>query len=155
MVSNTNELIYDLDKHKYYVTPLGIKNRLNIDLKTDLGEEQSSGLTEETVFIRQCSDRVYRWLYWYIRPQSKRIIEKWIADDVVMYGTPFREAMEEALYSQIEYMINFDGDMEAIADGDMTKLVSVESRNILREAGVANQGTINTTVSNDEWRVGY
>ena len=162
MAYDTDTMVYLIEdangvaKHKYYVTSLGVKNRLNIDLKTELGDNQSSGITEEKVFIQQVSDRVYRWLYGYIRRNCIKQTEYQIANNFVGtdYGIPYREAMEEALYAQVEYMINFDGDLEAQADGDINKLVSVESKAILKGAGIAHKMTM-FRLQDGLWRVDY
>jgi len=157
MPYDSNELVYDYDTHKYYATSVGVKNRFNIDLKTELGQNQSSGLTEETVFLKQATDRVYRWLYWYVRPEQVRITEKRIADNFepMDYGFPYRQAIEEALYSQIEWMINFDGDLEALDKGEMNKLVSPEVKMILKASGMATKKRNTVRVNSDEWRVDY
>ena len=157
MPYDSNELVYDYDTHKYYVTKEEVKNRFNIDLSVELGQEQSSGLTEEKVFIKQVSDRVYRWLYWYVRPEMVRITEKRIADNFEPedYGFPYRQAIEEALYSQIEWMINFDGDLEALDKGEMNKLVSPEVKMILKSSGMATKKRATVKVYADEYRVGY
>lgn len=162
MAYDTDTLVYLIEdtngrqRHKYYVTPLGVKNRLNIDLKNELGENNASGITEEKVFIEQVSDRVYRWLYGYIRRNCIRQTEYQIANNFVgtAYGIPYRDAIEEALYAQVEYMINFDGDLEAQADGDISKLVSVEVKEILKSAGIAHKMTM-FRLQDDLWRVDY
>ena len=124
-------------------------------MSKELGSTQSSGVTEAKVFINQITRRLYNWLYTYIRRESVRIIEKWIADDYVAFGIPFRDAIEEALIAQAEYMLNFDGDFQALDTSDMTKLVSVDAQNILITAGVATQAIIQIEVGDDEWRVDY
>ena len=135
---------------------MGVKDRLNIDLKLELGENNASGITEEQVFIEQVSDRVYRWLYGYIRRNCIKQTEYQIANNFqgTDYGVPYREAMEEALYAQVEYMINFDGDLEAQADGDINKLVSVETKAILKAAGIAHKMTM-FRLEDDLYRVDY
>ena len=156
MVFDTSTLEYNLDTHKYYVTLDGVKSRFNLDLSNEL-DGDDSGNTEASVFIKQVSDRVYRWLYAYVRPECVRLTEKRIADNFepMDYGFPYREALEEALYAQVEYTINFDGDLEAIHKDDLNKLVSVESKAILKAAGVAHKKRSGVKVSSDEWRVGY
>lgn len=154
MPRDTETLVYDINKHRYYVTEDGVKAEYNKELKQKFNSDDSSN-NEVTVFIRQVSDRVYRWLWWYSRRENKRILEKWIADDVNINGTPFREAMEEALYAQVEYMLTFSNDLKAIDTQDMNWLASPETKSILIQAGVAYSGTICVTVPSDEYRVGY
>jgi len=141
--------------HKYFLTDAGILDKLNVILSAELGRGQSSGVTEAKVFLNQVTRRVYTWLYAYIRRESKMIIEYWIANDYNAYGTPFRDAMEEALEAQAEYMLNFDGDMEAIDANDMTKLVSQEAKHILISAGIATRSMIQVKIPVGQYRVGY
>lgn len=155
MILDTDELVYIIGKHKYYITDLGVLNRYNVTLSKEFGEGESSGVTEAKVFRFQVSDRVYRWIGWMIRRDSKKIIEKRIADDIEIYGVPFREAIEEALYLTCEWMLNFDGDLKAQDNNDMQNLIPVEAQSILRESGIAFQGRIEEQVADDEWRVGY
>jgi len=153
MAYDTDNMIYR--KHKYYLTDAAILEELNIVLSKELGNEQSSGVTEAKVFRNQVTRRLYNWLFAYIRRESVRIVEKWIADDYVAFGIPFREAIEEALIAQAEYMLNFDGDFQAIDTNDMKKLVSIDAQNILITAGVATRAIITIEVKDDEWRVDY
>ena len=152
MPFNSDTLVYDYDTHQYYATITGAKNKYNLNLDEELGSYK-----EAEVFLRQASDRVYRWLYSYIRREGVRIMEKRIADNFTpnQYGLPYREGIENAIYAQIEYMINFDGDLEAQAEGNKDMLVSSEARQILHYYGMAHKGAWSEFFNPDEFRVGY
>lgn len=156
-MEDTNTMVYDIDKHKYYITEEGFKNRFNLDLRKELGTEVDSGVTEAKVFIEDVTDAVYGWLYDYVRPEMVRLLEYRIGTDFVPrdYGIPYREAIEDALYKQARYMINFDGDYKAIALNDKHLLVSIEVKNVLRSSGMATKSKVFARVPEDEWRVGY
>jgi hypothetical protein len=152
MPFDTQKLKYNFDSHQYEVTIDGVKSELNIDLVKELGSYQ-----EAEVFIRQVSRRLYTWLYSHIRREGIRVVEKRIADnfDPDNFGLPYREGIEMALYAQVEYMINFDGDLEAQAQADKDKLCGVEARQVLHYYGLAHKGTWGDQVNPDEFRVGY
>jgi hypothetical protein len=152
MPFDTQKLKYNFDSHQYEVTIDGVKSELNIDLVKELGSYQ-----EAEVFVRQVSRRLYTWLYSYIRREGIRVVEKRIADnfDPDNFGLPYREGIEMALYAQVEYMINFDGDLEAQAQADKDKLCGVEARQVLHYYGLAHKGTWGELVNPDEFRVGY
>lgn len=157
MAFNTDTLEYDINKHKYYITSNGFKDRYAIDLQEELGQNNVSGITEEEVFINQVTDNVYRWLYWYIRPENVRITEKRIADNFEAedYGIPYREAIEEALYETAASMIRLDIDLEAIDNGDMNALIPITARMVLKSSGMATKKRMGVRVYDNEWRVGY
>lgn len=152
MPFDTESLVYDMDKHQYIATINGVKNRLNVNLDNDLGS-----FKEASVFLNQASDRLYRWLYSYIRREGVRVVEKRIADNFVpqAYGLPYREGIENALYAQIEYMLNFDGDLEANAEGDKDKLLGIEAKQILHYYGLAHKGPWSDVIDPPDFRVGY
>lgn len=152
MPINTETLNYNFDTHQYEATIDGVKSTLNVDLGKELGSQQ-----EAQVFLRQVSRRLYGWLYGYIRREGIRVVEKRIADnfDPNNFGLPYREGIESALYAQVEYMINYDGDLEAQIEGDKDKLCGVEARQILHYYGLAHKGTWGDQVNADEFRVGY
>lgn len=152
MPFDTETLKYNLISHQYEATIDGVKSELNIDLSRELGSHQ-----EAQVFLRQASRRLYTWLYGYIRKEGIRVIEKRIADNFVpsTYGLPYREGIEKALYAQVEYMINFDGDLEAQANSDKDVMVSIEAKQILKAYGIAHKGTWGDTVEEADFRVGY
>jgi hypothetical protein len=137
MPFDTDTLVYNIDKHEYFATIAGVKNKLNVNLDEELGSYK-----EAEVFLRQASDRVYRWLYSYVRREGIPILEKRIADDFRPqgYGLPYREGIENAIYAQIEYMLNFDGDLEAQAEGNKDMLCSTEAKQILHYYGCAHKG---------------
>lgn len=157
MVYDTDTLVYKLEKHKYYITPQGMLDRYNVSLKSELSEDVSSGAIEEKVFINQVTDNVYRWLYWYIRPENVRLTEKRIADNFIGndYGIPYREAIEEALYETASAMIRLDLDLEAINNGELNALIPMTARMVLKSSGLANKMRFGVRVDDDEWRVGY
>lgn len=152
MPTNTDNLVYNLESHQYEITLQGIKNKFNTDLDNELGSRK-----EAEVFIRQVSDRLYTWLYSYIRIEGVRIVERRIATDFVpeAYGLPYREGVERALYSQFEYMINFDGDLEAEAESNKDKLVGTEAKQILHYYGIAHKGEWAEVLNPNDFRVGY
>lgn len=152
MPFNTETLTYNYDSHQYEATIDGVKSQLGLDLSDKLGSYQ-----EAQVFIRQASRRLYTWLYSYIRKDGIRVIEKRIADnfDPDDFGLPYREGIELALYAQIEYMINFDGDLEAQAQSNKDLLCSIEAKQILKYYGMAHKGSWGEQVRNEEFRVGY
>lgn len=152
MPFNTESLVYDMDKHQYYATINGVKNKLNVNLDKELDSYK-----EAEVFLRQASDRVYRWLYSYIRREGIRVVEKRIADDFSpqAYGLPYREGIENAIYAQIEYMLNFDGDLEAQAEGNKDMLCGTEAKQILHYYGLAHKGPWAEVIDPTEFRVGY
>jgi hypothetical protein len=152
MPFDTENLKYDFETHKYEVTINGVKNILNVNLDEDLGSYK-----EANVFIKQVTDRVYNWLYSYIRREGVRIVEKRIADNFTpqVYGLPYREGIEKALYAQLEYMLNFDGDLEAQAEGDKDKFISTEASQILHYYGMAHKGAWAEILNENEFRVGY
>jgi hypothetical protein len=152
MPFDTDTLKYNIESHEYFATIDGVKNKLNVNLDKELGSYK-----EAEVFLRQASDRVYRWLYSYIRREGVRIVEKRIADNFVptQYGLPYREGMENAIYAQIEYMLNFDGDLEAQAQGDKDMLCSTEAKQILHYYGLAHKGPWADFIDPTEFRVGY
>jgi hemolysin activation/secretion protein len=152
MPFDTETLKYDINTHEYFATIDGVKNKLNVNLDQELGS-----FKEAEVFLRQASDRVYRWLYSYIRREGIRIVEKRIADNFVpaQYGLPYREGIENAIYAQIEYMLNFDGDLEAQAQGDKDMLCSTEAKQILHYYGLAHKGPWAEFLDPVEFRVGY
>jgi hypothetical protein len=152
MPTNTENMVYDFDSHQYFITLKGIKNKFNVDLDNELGSYK-----EAEVFIRQVSDRVYTWLYSYIRIEGVPIVERRIAQDFTPqgYGLPYREGIERALYSQFEYMLNFDGDLEAMATRDKDIIISTEARQILHYYGIAHKGEWAETINANEFRVGY
>ena len=157
MVFNTDTLVYDLNTHKYYITSDGFSDRYNTDLQFELGQNNTSGITEEEVFIKQVSDNVYRWLYWFIRMENIRLTEKRIADNFIGddYGIPYREAIEEALYETAAAMIRFDIDLNAIENGDMNALIPITARMVLKSSGMATKKRGTVRVNDDEWRDGY
>jgi hemolysin activation/secretion protein len=152
MPTDTQTLKYNFDSHQYEATIDGVKTKLNVNLDSELGSYK-----EAEVFLRQASDRIYTWLYSYVRREGVRILEKRIADNFVpnAYGLPYREGIERAIYAQIEYMINFDGDLEAQAEGDKDKLVGTEPRQILHYYGLAHKGAWAEVLTPEEFRVGY
>ena len=152
MPFDTDTLKYNIESHEYFATIDGVKNKLNVNLDKELGSYK-----EAEVFLRQASDRVYRWLYSYIRREGVRIVEKRIADNFVptQYGLPYREGMENAIYAQIEYMLNFDGDLEAQAQGNKDMLCSTEAKQILHYYGLAHKGPWADFIDPTEFRVGY
>lgn len=152
MPTDTSTLVYNFESHQYEATIDGAKNKLNIDLAKELGSYK-----EAEVFIRQASNRLYTWLYSYVRREGIRILEKRIADNFTpeVYGLPYREGIEKAVYAQIEYMINFDGDLEAQAEGDKDKLISTESRQVLHLYSIAHKGAWAEFIEPSQFRVGY
>ena len=152
MPFDTETLKYNFVTHQYEATIDGVKSALNLDLAKELGSQQ-----EAQVFLRQASRRLYGWLYGYIRREGIRVVEKRIADnfDSDNFGLPYREGIETALYAQIEYMINYDGDLEAQIEGDKDKLCGIEARQILHYYGLAHKGTWGDQVNPSEFRVGY
>jgi hypothetical protein len=152
MPFDTDTLKYNIDAHEYLATIDGVKNKLNVNLDKELGSYK-----EAEVFLRQASDRVYRWLYSYIRREGIRIVEKRIADNFspAQYGLPYREGIENAIYAQIEYMLNFDGDLEAQAEGNKDMLCSTEAKQILHYYGLAHKGPWADFLDPVEFRVGY
>jgi len=152
MPFDTQTLVYNIDTHQYFATIDGVKTKLNVNLDQDLGSYK-----EAEVFLRQASDRLYTWLYGYIRLEGVRILEKRIADNFApeQYGLPYREGIERALYAQIEYMLNFDGDLQAQAEGDKDKMVGSEARQILHYYGIAHKGAWAEVLETNEFRVGY
>jgi hemolysin activation/secretion protein len=152
MPLNTDTLTYNIESHQYEITLSGIKNKFNVNLDKDLGS-----FKEAEVFIRQVSDRLYNWLYSYIRTEGVRVLEKRIADNFtpVAYGLPYREGLERALYAQFEYMINFDGDLNAQAEGNKDMLCSSEAKQILHYYGMAHKGAWADFIDPTEFRVGY
>lgn len=151
MPNNTASMVYNYDTHRYEPTVSGCETKLNIT-ENDLG-----GGAEAKVFLRKASDTVYRWLYSYVRKEAVRVIEYRIANNFsgVGYGMPYREGIEEALYAQIEYMLNFDGDMEALANNDRHKLVSIEAKDTLRMYGIASKGYYTQRILQSDYRNGY
>jgi hypothetical protein len=152
MPFDTETLNYNSNTHQYFATIDGVKNRLNVNLDKELGSYK-----EAEVFLRQATDRVYRWLYSYIRREGVRILEKRIADNFTpeQYGLPYREGIENAIYAQIEYMLNFDGDLEAQAQGNKDMLCSTEAKQILHYYGIAHKGPWADFIDPTEFRVGY
>lgn len=152
MPTDTNSLVYDYNTHRYYATIDGVKTKLNINLELDLG-----GNTEAEVFLTKATDTVYQWLFDYIRKEAIKVVEFRIANNFVGsdYGMPYRDGIEEAIYAQIEYMANFDGDLVAIAEHDKNKLVSVQVKNILKMYGLAHRGSYNQRISELDYRNGY
>ena len=152
MPRNTNTLVYDYTTHRYYPTIDGAKKKLNINLEYEL-----NGNTEAEVFLTKAADSVYRWLYSYIRKESIKIIEYRIANDFTGsdYGMPYRDGIEEAIYAQIEYMYNFDGDLQSLAENDRNRLVSHEVKSILKSYGLAHRGRYNQRITDEQYRVGY
>jgi hypothetical protein len=152
MPFDTDTLKYNIDAHEYLATIDGVKNKLNVNLDTELGSYK-----EAEVFLRQASDRVYRWLYSYIRREGIRIVEKRIADNFspAQYGLPYREGIENAIYAQIEYMLNFDGDLEAQSQGNKDMLCSTEAKQILHYYGLAHKGPWSDFLDPIDFRVGY
>ena len=152
MPFDTDTLKYNIDAHEYLATIDGVKNKLNVNLDKELGSYK-----EAEVFLRQASDRVYRWLYSYIRREGIRIVEKRIADNFspAQYGLPYREGIENAIYAQIEYMLNFDGDLEAQAEGNKDMLCSTEAKQILHYYGLAHKGPWADFLDPINFRVGY
>jgi len=152
MPFDTETLVYNMENHEYIATISGVKNKLNVNLDEELGSHK-----EAEVFLRQASDRVYRWLYSYIRREGVRIVEKRIADNFSpdTYGLPYREGIENAIYAQIEYMLNFDGDLEAQSQGDKDMLCGTEAKQILHYYGIAHKGTWSEFFDQSLFRVGY
>lgn len=152
MPFDTQTLKYNMATHQYEATIDGVKSKLNVNLDQDLGSYQ-----EAEVFLRQASDRLYGWLYGYIRREGVRIVEKRIADNFIprTYGLPYREGIEKALYAQVEYMLNFDGDLEAQAKNDKDIMVSIEAKQVLKAYGIAHKGGWAEVIEPDEFRVGY
>lgn len=152
MPLDTDTLVYNEDKHQYIATINGVLNRLNVNLDIELGS-----FKEASVFLNQASDRVYHWLYSYIRREGVRVVEKRIADNFTpqAYGLPYREGIEKAIYAQVEYMLNFDGDLEANAAGDKDMLCGIEAKQILHYYGLAHKGPWSDIIDPDEFRVGY
>lgn len=152
MPTDTQTLKYNYDSHQYEATIDGVKTKLNVNLDADLGSYK-----EAEIFLRQASDRLYTWLYSYIRREGVRILEKRIADDFVpdAYGLPYREGIERSIYAQIEYMLNFDGDLEAEAEHDKDKLVGTAAKQVLHYYGIAHKGAWAEVVNPNEFRVGY
>ena len=152
MPFDTDTLVYDLDKHEYFATISGVKNKLNVNLDEELGSYK-----EAEVFLRQASDRVYNWLYSYIRREGIPIVEKRIAENFIPqnYGLPYREGIEKAIYAQIEYMLNFDGDLEAQAQGNKDMLCGTEPRQILHFYGCAHKGAWSEFLDPADFRKDY
>ena len=152
MPFDTDTLVYNIDAHEYFATIKGVKNKLNINLDEELGSYK-----EAEVFLRQASDRIYTWLYSYIRREGIRIVEKRIAENFIpeVYGLPYREGIEKAIYAQIEYMLNFDGDLEAQSEGNKDMLCGTESKQILHLYGLAHKGPWAEFLDPTEFRVGY
>jgi hypothetical protein len=152
MPTDTDTLVYNYETHQYEITINGIKTKLNSNVEELLGSYK-----EAEIFIRQVSDRLYTWLYSYIRIEGVRIVEKRIADNFIplSYGLPYREGIERALYAQYEYMVNFDGDLEAQAKSDKNLLISTEAKQILHYYGIAHKGEWGEFVETDQFRVGY
>lgn len=152
MPTDTQTLKYNFDSHQYEATIDGVKTKLNITLDNELGSHQ-----EAQIFLRQASDRLHTWLYSYIRKEGVRVVEKRIADNFVptAYGLPYREGVERAIYAQIEYMLNFDGDLEAQAEGDKDKMIATEAAQILHYYGIAHKGAWAELINPNEFRVGY
>lgn len=152
MPLDTQTLKYNMASHQYEATIDGVKTSLNVNLDQELGSYK-----EAEVFLRQASNRLYTWLYSYIRREGVRVLEKRIADNFTptTYGLPYREGIEKALYAQIEYMLNFDGDLEAQAKSDKDILVGIEAKQILHYYGLAHKGAWAEVIEVSEFRVGY
>jgi len=155
-MEDTNNSVWDFDKHFPVLTREAVLNKLNIDVNIDIPGDVS-GVTEGTVFLSQVSDNTQSWLYDYIRPDAIRITEFRIATDYEpeQYWTSYRGAVEEALFAQVEYMILFDGDLKAIKDNERHLLVGLKVKNILRAAGIATKSKNAIRIPEGEWRVGY
>lgn len=152
MPFDTQTLKYNMATHQYEATIDGVKSKFNVNLDQELTSYQ-----EAEVFLRQASDRLYNWLYAYIRKEGIRVLEKRIADNFTptTYGLPYREGIEKALYSQIEYMLNFDGDLEAQAKNDKDLFIGTEAKQILHYYGLAHKGAWAEVIEVSEFRVGY
>jgi len=154
-MEDTTSMVWDLDRHFYVLTREGVLNRLNKDVNKDIPGEVS-GVTEGIVFLNQVSDNVKSWLYDYIRPDAVRITEFRLGTDYEPNEyMPYREAMEEALYAQVEYMLLFDGDLKAIKDNERHLLVGLKVKNFLRSAGIATKSKNRIKIPEGEYRVGY
>lgn len=152
MPFDTETLVYDYNSHRYLITLDGARIKLGVSLDNELGS-----YNEANIFIKQVSERLYRWLYSYIRKEGVRVIEKRIADNFTpaSYGLPYREGIEEALYAQVEYMLNFDGDLQAQSEGNKDKLISTEAKQILHYYGIAHKGSWSEVIEEEDFRVGY
>lgn len=152
MPTNTDTLVYNFESHQYEITLKGIKNKFNVDLENELGSYR-----EAEVFIRQVSERLYNWLYSFVRIEGVQVLERRIGNDFVPqnYGLPYREGIEKALYSQFEYMLNFDGDLESQAEGDKDMLCGTEAKQILHYYGMAHKGSWAEVIDPTQFRVGY
>ena len=152
MPSNTNNMVWDYDLHFYKLTPDGVKNRLNANVVEKIGST-----TEVEVFLQEQSINVRTWLYGYVRKEAVRLTEYRIANDYegTLYGGNWREAIEDALITQVSYAIRFDGDLEAQRNGDFNSLVSVVSKRILISNNIATKKIPSVRVPEGDYREDY
>lgn len=147
MPIDTNNMVWDNDLHFYKLTEDGVKNRLNINLATEL-----SSALEAKVFLLEQTTNIRVWLYAYVRKEFVKVLEKRIADN---FDSTYREAIEEALFAQVTYAIRFSGDLEAIQNGDFEKLISPTAKHILKAYGLATKNRTSEYVLDEDYRANY
>ena len=138
---NDDDMIYDFDKREYKATDVGIKNILGIELGL-IYENWSPTKTDR--FIEKQSRNVYRPL---IKSAYKPTNE-----DVVRFKIgrteKGRNGIKDALYSMIEWVINFDKDL--LEEG-----ISPNAISDLENAQLWHKGSYSYRLDPDQKDVGY
>jgi len=135
MYINDEYMIYDLNKHRYILTPEALEKDYSINLAQTLDTDDSSDPERvPELFLDRCSKIIYTYIYSWASERDKT--EYIIANE--KYRETIKDAMEEYVYSLLlnnkEPNLLFSG--KTIADLELPPSV----QNILRTSGILFRG---------------
>lgn len=151
---NDNDMKYDLDRHMYILTKDGVEKNTGIDLNVEFDSEK-----EVEIFLLECSQDVYNFVFSYSLFQSIKLKKFFIAKD-----SELREDFKQALVAQARYMYrssaNLLKDMHGI-NIETNKLIELQnlrgdigisstSKSILSRTGLLYTGIIYTNDYEDD-----
>ena len=115
---NDDVMVYDYDKHRYFLTEKGVLSELGINLSLKL-KSDSSDVNVVSRFLRKVTNAVYKYIF-----EDSSSVE-W--QEYIMAVSPYaRPIVEEMLLEQCEYALdnNFIEDFSGvnIAKGSAMKL---------------------------------
>lgn len=144
-----NEMIYDINKHRYILTEAGVTNGINVVLREELNIAHTANAAAEIRnFLEEVSDAVYEYVYSYC-------FDRAITEYMLAKVPEYREVIKSAMLKQAKYMY-INGNVANEAGVDFAKgfamslddlrgdrRISAYAKNELANSGLLYTGRIN------------
>lgn len=144
--TDTDNMKYNFDLHKYVLTIDGVKNLLNEDLVEWLQKDEF----EANIYLEEISEDVYGYIYDNSLVQTVPIKEYLLAKYISL-----REVIERALVAQVRYDMRSGGGLLKDQHGVsiekvvalennilMDRSISTRTKRILSQSGILYRGTM-------------